>query len=65
MIDKNKIEEAKRIVKALSERLNWLEFDYNIAFANLDIEEPSENGVVKESLKVIEELITDLKETLF
>lgn len=64
MIDKIKIEEARSLAKVLSEELGWLKMDYSFAFADLNIEEPSEDVRVVQDLERIASLIGKLNETL-
>lgn len=64
MIDKNKIEEAISLVKALSEEVHSLRTHYDFAFANLDIEEPAEDKRVLCDLEYIKKIIKKINETL-
>lgn len=65
MIDKNKIEEAIILVKVLSEQVHSLRTNYDLAFANMDIEEPSEDKWVLCDLEYIKKIIGKFNETLF
>lgn len=64
MIDINKIEEAKGLVKVLSEQVCSLKTHYDFAFADLNIEEPSEDVRVVADLEYIKKIIGKLNETL-